>query len=287
MIADLCDDTPLSGAQKFIGLLEDTARATIPASDIAVVVAHPDDEAIGCGAQLRRFKDAGAIIIVTDGAPRNAASAAEHGFATASEYAACRSAELYRALSLAQVSQKSIVKLGISDQTAALRLTDLADDIHRLLGERNIRIVLTHAYEGGHPDHDATAFAVHAAAALSSNRGKPISIIEMPFYRAVEKNWIVQSFAPSPGVRESKIALSEEEQSAKRIMIGAYASQRRTLAPFRVEAEYFRPAPDYTFTSLPNRGQLLYESFPWGMTGERWLTLSRAAVSKLSIGAER
>ena len=27
------------------------------------------------------------------------------------------------------------------------------------------RVVVTHAYEGGHPDHDAVAFAVHAAVA--------------------------------------------------------------------------------------------------------------------------
>ena len=39
-------------------------------------------------------------------------------------------------------------------------------------------VVLTHAYEGGHSDHDATAFAVHLAAGVMRREGgkAPLSL---------------------------------------------------------------------------------------------------------------
>ena len=37
------------------------------------------------------------------------------------------------------------------------------------------------------------------------------------------------------------------------------------------------------FTKLPNDGRLLYETMPWGMTGERWLELTAAALRELGI----
>ncbi len=40
------------------------------AERVMIVVAHPDDETIGLGAQLRRFEDA-LLVHVTDGAPRD------------------------------------------------------------------------------------------------------------------------------------------------------------------------------------------------------------------------
>ncbi len=51
--------------------------------------------------------------------------------------------------------------------------------------------VLTHAYEGGHPDHDAVAFAAHAAARRA---GRPV--FEMPFYHAAPEGWARQVFLP-------------------------------------------------------------------------------------------
>src|SRR4051794_33838884 len=140
------------GAEGFIDSLCTPDHAIISARDLAIIVAHPDDETIGCGAQLRRFREA-TIVVVTDGAPRNCDDARRHRLSGVEAYAARRFGELRRALALADVSERNVIVLGISDQTAALRLAELTHAIYYLLVQRKIGVVLTHAYEGGHPDH--------------------------------------------------------------------------------------------------------------------------------------
>src|SRR5437764_14240477 len=64
---------------------------------VMIVVAHPDDETVGMGAQLRRLGDA-LLLQVTDGAPRDGRDAAARGFASTADYAVARRAELHAAL---------------------------------------------------------------------------------------------------------------------------------------------------------------------------------------------
>lgn len=273
-------------AASFLRELADPARAPIPAADIAIVLAHPDDETIGCGVQLRRLAGA-KLILVTDGAPHNVSEARSHGFSSSDAYAAARARELGAALAQVGVPERNVIKLGFFDQAAALQLTELTRTIYCLLSAHDVRIVLTHAYEGGHPDHDASAFAVHAAAALMRRGGQAVSVVEMPFYRANGARPVMQRFDSASDRTTCTIRLTRHERKLKRGMMDAYATQRQTLAPFGVWTEQFRPAPDYDFTRLPNEGRLLYERYPSGMTGERWLGLARNALDELQLGQDR
>jgi LmbE family N-acetylglucosaminyl deacetylase len=247
---------------------------------IAVVVAHPDDETIGCGAILRRLPLV-RVVHVTDGAPRNMIDAARVGLSSRESYAMVRNAELTAALALAGVPPWRHVRLGMTDQTAAFALEELVHRLEPLLCR--VRIVVTHAFEGGHPDHDAAAFAVHAACALIAGRGPSPQIIEMPLYRAGNDGWALQSFVPWGELAETTVALSAGEQELKRRMIAAHTSQRDSLSPFRLDRERFRIAPAYDFRELANGGALLYERYHWGMHGALWRELAASARTKLGL----
>jgi LmbE family N-acetylglucosaminyl deacetylase len=253
----------------------------IAADRMAVVVAHPDDETIGCGALLGRLNGV-TLVMVTDGAPRNLADARVAGFSNAAGYARARSEELAAALALGGRAEVRTVSLGVPDQEAAHHLPEIARGLALLLGRMKIETVLTHAYEGGHPDHEATAFAVHAARQLLARTDRSLAVLEMPFYRLGPYGMLTQDFAEGGG-RPLILQLSEEERHRKAAMIAAYVSQRRTLAGFGIELELFRPAPEYDFASLPNEGRLLYEAYDWGLTGAQWLEASRAALAELGL----
>lgn len=253
--------------------LADPRQPEIDARAIALVIAHPDDETVGCGGQLVRLRGI-TVILVTDGAPRNLADARAHGFPSADAYAGARWRELRRALACAGIPDESVIRLGTPDQEAARNLAPLTRKLASLFAHERFRCVLTHAYEGGHPDHDATAFAVHAASRIGSSGP---AIVEMPFYRAGG----MQRFCPDPRYPEVVAPLTSRQKALKQRMLKSHHTQRTALAQFSVDVERFRCAPAYDFCALPNGGDILYDNYDWGLRSSEWIGLARAALAEL------
>jgi LmbE family N-acetylglucosaminyl deacetylase len=255
------------------------ARLGVTGGPVAVVVAHPDDETVGAGAQLPHWRDA-TFVYVTDGSPRNPADATAAGFATRDGYAAARRAEVRAALALAGIPAAPVRELGRVDQEASSDMAALALDLADLLRELRPAAVVTHPYEGGHPDHDATAFAVHAARRMLARTGPAPRVLEMASYHGATGRLATAEFLPDGG-EVVRVELTGAERAFKRSLAACYRSQARTLSHFPFEAECFRPAPEYDFARPPHDGPPWYERFDWGMTGPRWRELAREALARL------
>lgn len=172
---------------------------TTPAPRALLVFAHPDDEIVGLGARIARYRS-GCLVHVTDGAPRDEHDSRGHGFATWADYAAARNAELAKALELAGIPDMERISLDIPDQQASLQLPELTRRILALIESHQPEVIFTHPYEGGHPDHDACAFAVrHAVSACLGCTGDGPQIVECGFYHAGGSGIETGSFLPAPG----------------------------------------------------------------------------------------
>jgi LmbE family N-acetylglucosaminyl deacetylase len=270
-------------AQEVAGLLGAAEREAWP---VLLVVAHPDDETIGAGARLRRLPGAH-VVFLTDGAPADGVDARARGFARTIDYGRARRDEALAALALAGLPAKAATWLGAVDKQAMAQLPELARALVDLLAERAPALVVTHAYEGGHPDHDATAFTVHAAVRLLSGAGKTVPpILELGSYHAdPDGSGEVRRLEFLPAAEPIHTDhLDPEARAHKQRMFACHATQLDALRDFPRDMERFRRAPAYTFTAAPHAGRLHYESFGWGVTGTDFRAAAALALRALALG---
>ena len=261
------------------GLIARIAAADRPriAERALVIAAHPDDETLGLGAQLHRFEHL-IILHLTDGAPRDLADAHRHGFADARSYAAARARELQAALAAGGVRARRI-SLGLADQ-GRHDLAQLARRLAAVMTAYPAAAVITHAYEGGHPDHDAAAFAARHAAAMLGPEIAP-ELIEFPGYQAGSGEVVWGEFLAWTDAPPTTIALSSNERCRKAAMIACFQSQRAVLSRFSCEAETLRPAPRYDFTQPPHAGPLGYELLGFGPPFAEWRKRAETGLAQL------
>lgn len=260
----------------------------LPMPRAMVVVAHADDETIALGARMGRFREAH-FVHVTDGAPRDEVDSRAHGFRKLDDYRKARKRELASMFAEAGMHRASWECLDFRDQEASLNLTEITRQVAKRIRDRSPEIIMTHPYEGGHPDHDACAFAVHHAVALNRVRGggRPL-IIEAAFYHAGPNGFDSGTFLNQDGAMpEISYELSDAERERKHKLVECFTSQSETLKGFGDEIERFRMAPIYNFTRPPHGGKLLYEHYPWGMTSERFCQLADQAEADLHKEATR
>jgi len=106
-------------------------------------------------------------------------------------------------------------------------------------------LIVSHAFEGGHIDHDAChVLAQRAAHALGTQ------CLEFPVYWKSEYGKdIFQQFRES---RQNEFALhlSQQELLIKRRMLAEYRSQVKVTSVFHTELEHFRPISKAPLTNV-------------------------------------
>ncbi len=260
-----------------------TAPERIPAVSprALLVFAHPDDEVIALGGRMGRFAESH-FVHVTDGAPGNEHDSRAHGFRTLEDYRRARRKEFDAMLECAGIAQASRECLDIPDQEASLQLAELTRRIARLIGERGPEVIFTHPFEGGHPDHDACAFAVHHAVALAGEAVPEdfVGVVEAPFYNAVHRGEFAFLKSAQP-IDEVVYELSAAELERKHALIACFTSQRDTLSGFKATTELYRMAPKYDFCVPAHQPPVLYDHYPWGMSSARFCELACEAEREL------
>jgi len=189
------------------------------------------------------------------------------------------------ALALANVPSDHVVELGVTNIQEPHSLASLSREIAGYLQRFRPEIVLTHPYDGGHPDHDATAFATHAAIRLMQNNGfEPPALFEMGLHPSTDGQKRELDFFPGTWLETTTLVLDEKTRNLKRRMFDYVAVQEGNLRGTTLSLERFRRSPDYDFSIAPNAGKPAYESFDPEMTGVRWQVLSRKALAELFGG---
>jgi LmbE family N-acetylglucosaminyl deacetylase len=249
---------------------------------LLLVVAHPDDEVLAAGSRLPRLPLAH-IAYATDGSPRDLSDAQQLGFASQEDYAAARRLEADRALALLGIGPERVHRLGLTDQDVAQELPRLLPALAELCAKLRPVAIVTHAYEGGHPDHDAVALAVHMLCRQQDGGGSP-QLIEFAGYHDADGSgrMATQSFLPAP-VPEVMLCLRPAERVRKRRVLDCFRTQRRVLRQFGTDRERFRRAPCYRFTAPPHPWPPYYERFVRHLDGKRWRSLAAATLAKLGL----
>jgi LmbE family N-acetylglucosaminyl deacetylase len=138
-------------------------------------------------------------------------------------------------------------------------LHDLIVHLCTLIEALRPTLVLSPAYEGGHPDHDSLAFAVSAARLQIRPRFRHR---EYRLYHAGPNGTMASDdFLTIAGTASEVLRFSASERKQKAAMARAFRSQKDVLRQFEFTEERFRDAPAYDFTRPPHAGKLLYESW--------------------------
>jgi LmbE family N-acetylglucosaminyl deacetylase len=222
---------------------------------ILLLVAHPDDEVVGFSASIRRAQAAGAQV---------AALYLTHGcIARAAMWPWDRKnydrvVAVRRAEGEAAARRLGLEILGWSPRPARFLWREMAQvnaEIAAAVAAWKPDQLWVPAYEGGNPDHDALN------ALGFSWRGR-LSVLEFAEYNFVGGATCSQTFV-SADSRTRVIALTPEEEAAKRQDLLIYESEGGNLDYVRVRQESFRPLTGSDYARPPHVGTLFYARFRW------------------------
>lgn len=247
-----------------------------------IVVAHPDDETLGAASCL--IREPGCTVVhVTDGAPRDRRLWPQGLVGTREAYADLRRGEFERVAGLVGLGKERWLWLGVVDLEVVHAIERISERLAEAIAARSPTCVLSHAYEGGHPDHDAVAVACRGALELL-RRGHAHcpELFEFALYHGHHGHLTLGSFLPGTGPEPLTVVLTGGERALRRRMLDCYASQQEIVRAFlSCPVEQRRPAAAVDFTTAPHEGLLYYQRCGLPVDPAEWRATATAALRRL------
>ena len=190
----------------------------------AIIIPHPDDEALGCGGLLALLRQAGqevAAVLVSDGTMSHPHS---QQFSPAARRE-LRYAELRHALAVLGVEENNVLYLGLPDSQVPSEGPAFEEATARLAGfiaQQHPATILTPWRRDPHPDHRATSQLVAAALAQLPQPPRRLEYVVWAWERAAEAD------LPQPNEGRGFRLDIREVLAQKQRAIAAHRSQ---LAP--------------------------------------------------------
>ena len=227
---------------------------------ILILVPHPDDEVVACGASIGRAQQEGAKIFalyLTNGciARETLWPWQQKNY---DKYVARRRAE----------GEKNAVFHGLTPVGWSPRparhlwrnLDAVWRDVQDAVASHQIDQLWVPAFEGGNADHDAlNALAAHWR---SERKAEDNSVLEFAEYNFLNGKAHSQEF-PFPNGNEQCINLTVDEKKKKREALALYESERKNLNYVKIDQECYRPLAKYDYSRPPHSGILWYTRFQW------------------------
>ena len=203
---------------------------------LLILVAHPDDETIACSGLIQRAS-ASLVVFAVDGAPPHYGF--EKRFGSLRNYSDARFLEASRALKcIPRCSFRRLTRKDgtwFVDQHLFLELPEAFTSLAQITREFSPDLFVSHAFEGGHIDHDACHILTTRLAQEFSLR-----TLEFPLYwKSKHGHDVLQQFRES-GEGEIVFQLSQQELLVKRRMLAEYRTQHVLTSVFHRETERFR-----------------------------------------------
>ncbi|MCP3803327.1 bifunctional PIG-L family deacetylase/class I SAM-dependent methyltransferase [Allokutzneria sp. A3M-2-11 16] len=255
---------------------------------VVAVAAHPDDETLGASGCMQALHAAGCavtLVVASDGE----AAFPNLGAEARSELGRVRRAELTEALRLQELSDVRVHWLGLPDSGLAEHTGELVALLRELLAGADCCLL---PWPGDpHPDHQAVAEAVLAAAPVTAHRWS---------YPIWMWHWMRHDDAEVPWELAHRYPLSKDQRSRKSAAVLAFRSQLTDgpdgsppILPADV-LEHFDRESEVLFRE-PRRQTAPVERFaelyagdadPWsGAT--RWYERRKRALLMASLPSER
>lgn len=210
---------------------------------VLVFAAHQDDEVLGLGLTLARHRGNGervTVVFTTNGAGGNW----KESNTVKRAASAVRFKEACDALAVITIDAADIVCLGFPDGGLHRYIPEASEDIATLIRAIAPHTIYVHAIEGGHVDHDVTAFVVQEVSA----RLLIEPVFEWAEYNSEAPGGLAISdarFASDPYVPDFECAPTRFEQSeftSKQEMLAKYASQAVSIRYYPFRGEILRKA---------------------------------------------